>query len=77
MCGVCRLELEHVRLQGYGPFRDPVDYPLGGRGMVLIRGRNMDDPAAESNAAGTPDEQEANRGELEGRGPSGVEHASI
>lgn len=41
-----------MRLQGYGPFREPVDYPIGGRGLVLIRGRNMDDPAAESNAAG-------------------------
>jgi hypothetical protein len=36
--------------------------------MVLIRGRNMDDPAAESNAAGTPDKQDIKRGELEGEG---------
>lgn len=41
-----------MRLEGYGPFREPVEYPLGGRGLVLLRGKNLDDPGAESNAAG-------------------------
>jgi DNA repair exonuclease SbcCD ATPase subunit len=47
-----RLEFEKVKVVGYGPFLRAVEYPLGGRGLVLLRGKNMDDPGAESNAAG-------------------------
>lgn len=47
-----RLEFEKVKVAGYGPFLKAVEYPLAGRGLVLLRGKNMDDPGAESNAAG-------------------------
>ncbi len=50
--GMVRLELQKVKASGYGPFSRAVEYPLGGRGLVLLRGKNMDDPGAESNAAG-------------------------
>lgn len=47
-----RLELDRVKVEGYGPYREAVEYPLGNRGLVLLRGKNLDDPGAESNAAG-------------------------
>ena len=47
------LELHAVELEGYGPFRDCVRYPLQRRGLVVVSGRNADDAAvADSNGAG-------------------------
>lgn len=36
------LTLESVTLQGFGPFKDQVAYPLYNRGLVLVRGINKD-----------------------------------
>jgi DNA repair exonuclease SbcCD nuclease subunit len=36
------LTLESVTLQGFGPFKDKVSYPLNNRGLVLVRGINKD-----------------------------------
>jgi DNA repair exonuclease SbcCD nuclease subunit len=36
------LKLNSVTLEGYGPFRDQVSYPLLDRGLVLLRGSNKD-----------------------------------
>lgn len=36
------LTLDYVSVQGLGPFKDCVKYPLSGRGMVLLRGTNKD-----------------------------------
>jgi len=47
-----RLELEEMRMRGYGPYREEVVYPLSSRGLVLVTGKNYDDSAADSNAAG-------------------------
>jgi hypothetical protein len=46
------LVLQHVALEGFGPFRNPVSYPLADRGVVAVTGRNEDDAAAVSNGAG-------------------------
>ncbi|KAG5184331.1 hypothetical protein JKP88DRAFT_262844 [Tribonema minus] len=46
------LDLEEVRLARFGPFRNAAAYPLRGRGVVLLRGSNRDDLAADSNGAG-------------------------
>jgi Calcineurin-like phosphoesterase len=35
-------QLHSLSLQGFGPFRDPITYPLLDRGLVLIRGSNRD-----------------------------------
>jgi Calcineurin-like phosphoesterase len=35
-------QLHSLSLQGFGPFRDPITYPLLDRGLVLIRGANRD-----------------------------------
>ena len=40
--GGADLQLHTVALQGFGPFREPVTYPLLDRGLVLIRGSNED-----------------------------------
>lgn len=47
-----RLVLQELRLRGYGPYREEVSYPLDQRGLVLLTGKNLDDSAADSNAAG-------------------------
>ncbi|KAF8071319.1 hypothetical protein HT031_001402 [Scenedesmus sp. PABB004] len=46
------LQLSDVTVEGFGPFREPVTYPLAGRGVVAVTGRNEDDTAAASNGAG-------------------------
>ncbi|CAM9232891.1 unnamed protein product [Discosporangium mesarthrocarpum] len=46
------LVLHQVRLKNFGPFQKETVYPLNGRGVVLLRGNNMDDPGADSNGAG-------------------------
>jgi hypothetical protein len=38
----CGFKLHSLSLQGFGPFRDPITYPLLDRGLVLIRGSNRD-----------------------------------
>jgi hypothetical protein len=46
-----RLELESLTVQGFGPFRDSVSYPLANRGLVLLRGSNKDG-GSDSNGSG-------------------------
>ncbi len=46
------IEFDSVRVVGYGPFVDELVYPLGNRGAVLVTGRNVDMPGADSNGAG-------------------------
>lgn len=46
------LELESVTVEGFGPFKGAVEYPLAHRGVVAVTGRNEDDTAAVSNGAG-------------------------
>jgi len=41
------LQLHTVTLQGFGPFRESVTYPLLNRGLVLLRGSNEDDGGAD------------------------------
>jgi len=36
------LELDSVTVEGYGPFARRAHYPLSGRGLVLLRGSNLD-----------------------------------
>jgi DNA repair exonuclease SbcCD nuclease subunit len=36
------LKLSSVTVEGFGPFRDPVTYPLLDRGLVLLKGSNRD-----------------------------------
>jgi len=36
------LDLESVSIEGFGPFRNKVTYPLYNRGLVLVRGTNLD-----------------------------------
>ena len=36
------LKLSSVTVEGFGPFRDPITYPLWDRGLVLLRGTNKD-----------------------------------
>lgn len=45
---------DSVELQGFGSFgfRRAVRYPLHGRGVVLVMGKNEDDACADSNGAG-------------------------
>ena len=45
------LVIEEVTLQGFGPFRDKVSYPLKQRGLVLVRGTNKDG-GSDSNGTG-------------------------
>jgi len=40
--GPTHLCLESVTIQGFGPFKDSVTYPLMNRGLVLLRGSNKD-----------------------------------
>jgi hypothetical protein len=47
------LELHALEVEGYGPFRGCVRYPLDSRGLVVVSGRNADDAQmADSNGAG-------------------------
>eukprot|EP00903_Cladosiphon_okamuranus_P005576 g5550.t2 len=46
------LALHSIKLKNFGPFRDEVTYPLDERGVVLLRGSNLDDSGADSNGAG-------------------------
>ncbi|CAM9298178.1 unnamed protein product [Scytosiphon promiscuus] len=46
------LTLHSIQLKNFGPFRDEVTYPLDERGVVLLRGSNLDDSGADSNGAG-------------------------
>ncbi|KIY99496.1 hypothetical protein MNEG_8466 [Monoraphidium neglectum] len=41
-----------LEVEGFGPFESAVSYPLAGRGLVALTGRNEDDGSAESNGAG-------------------------
>jgi len=45
------LVLDEVTLQGFGPFKDKVSYPLKNRGLVLVRGTNKDG-GSDSNGTG-------------------------
>ncbi|GBF93021.1 hypothetical protein Rsub_05632 [Raphidocelis subcapitata] len=47
-----RLDFEGLEVEGFGPFRDLVSYPLASRGLVAVTGRNDDDESSESNGAG-------------------------
>ena len=40
---VVNIEFDSVTLCGLGPFRQRITYPLGKRGVVLLKGRNEDD----------------------------------
>ncbi|CAN0260954.1 unnamed protein product, partial [Ectocarpus fasciculatus] len=46
------LALHSIQLKNFGPFRDEITYPLDERGVVLLRGSNLDDSGADSNGAG-------------------------
>eukprot|EP00873_Tetraselmis_striata_P041002 jgi/Tetstr1/461266/TSEL_006393.t1 len=46
------LQLDSMRIAGFGPFAAPVEYQLKGRGLQVLVGRNLDDEAADSNGAG-------------------------
>ncbi|KAK9831419.1 hypothetical protein WJX81_003210 [Elliptochloris bilobata] len=46
------VQLDSLQIEGYGPFRDVVQYPLGARGVLVVCGRNEDDAGADSNGAG-------------------------
>ena len=41
------LSLESVRLEGFGSFRKPLEYPLGGRGLLLLQGSTRREAADE------------------------------
>jgi DNA repair exonuclease SbcCD ATPase subunit len=45
------LVLEEVTIQGFGPFKEKVSYPLNKRGLVLVRGKNKDG-GSDSNGTG-------------------------
>jgi hypothetical protein len=36
------LELEELTVEGFGPFQERLSYPLANRGLVLLRGVNLD-----------------------------------
>ncbi|GLI58613.1 hypothetical protein VaNZ11_000347 [Volvox africanus] len=46
------LELDSVRVRGFGPFVEEQTYPLSARGVRVIVGENHDEPGADSNGAG-------------------------
>jgi hypothetical protein len=39
---VREIEFQSVTIEGYGSFKDEITYPLMDRGLVLIRGSNLD-----------------------------------
>lgn len=41
-----------MEIQGFGPYLEPVVYPLEQRGIRVVCGRNMDSAGADSNGAG-------------------------
>ena len=45
------LEFHSVKIEGFGPFSNPVEYPLDKRGLVLVRGASQDD-GSDSNGTG-------------------------
>ncbi|CAB9505524.1 expressed unknown protein [Seminavis robusta] len=45
------LQLDSVAVEGYGPFPTRVDYPLNDRGLVLLKGTNLDG-GSDSNGSG-------------------------
>ncbi|CAM6128294.1 unnamed protein product [Calypogeia fissa] len=46
------LVLQQVEIQGFGPYLQPVVYPLEQRGIRVVCGRNLDSAGADSNGAG-------------------------
>ena len=46
------MQFDALEVEGYGPFRDAVRYPLAARGVRVVCGRNEDDAGADSNGAG-------------------------
>lgn len=48
---VTNLELKSMTVEGFGPFRDKLTYPLKNRGLVLLRGVNKDG-GSDSNGSG-------------------------
>lgn len=46
------INLDLVEIEGFGPFRDKVEYQLSSEGVRVICGDNMDDPNSQSNGAG-------------------------
>jgi DNA repair exonuclease SbcCD nuclease subunit/ABC-type dipeptide/oligopeptide/nickel transport system ATPase subunit len=51
MQSTTELQIESVTVDGFGPFRDSVTYPLKNRGLVLLRGVNRDG-GSDSNGSG-------------------------
>jgi len=45
------LSLDDITVEGFGPFKDSLTYPLSGRGLVLLRGSNRDG-GSDSNGSG-------------------------
>ena len=45
------IEFQSMTLEGFGPFSAKIEYPLNGRGLVLVRGTNEDD-GSDSNGSG-------------------------
>lgn len=41
-----------LRMQNFLPFREPVELPLAGQGLVLVKGKNLVSGALDSNGAG-------------------------
>ncbi|KAK9914871.1 hypothetical protein WJX75_001641 [Coccomyxa subellipsoidea] len=46
------IELHSMELEGFGPYRDLVQYGLSNRGIRVITGSNLDDDGTQSNGAG-------------------------
>lgn len=36
------LDFDEISIEGFGPFKEPVSYPLKERGLVLVKGSNQD-----------------------------------
>jgi len=46
------LSLDEITIQGFGPFKNSVSYPLKDRGIVLVKGLNQDGRGSDSNGTG-------------------------
>ena len=46
-----KLDIDSVSVKGFGSFKNEVNYPLYGRGLVLLRGTNLDG-GSDSNGSG-------------------------
>ncbi|KAJ7549384.1 hypothetical protein O6H91_07G051300 [Diphasiastrum complanatum] len=46
------LLLQNVEIEGFGPYLEPVNFPLARRGIRVICGKNMDSAGADSNGTG-------------------------